>query len=59
MGSRITKFLEHLMNVVECVLAKRLCRIAIVNEIQFGFLPERGIIDAVFSLSRLQEEYHA
>ena len=25
----------------------------------FGFMPERGTIDAVFILRRLQEEYHA
>ena len=26
---------------------------------QFGFLPEKGSIDAVFMLRRLQEEYQA
>ena len=26
---------------------------------QFGSMPERGTIDAVFILRRLQEEYHA
>ena len=26
---------------------------------QFGFIPERGIIDAVFILRRMQDEYHA
>ena len=30
-----------------------------VHELQFGFLPERGTIDAVYILRRLQEEYHA
>ena len=30
-----------------------------VNEMQFGFMPERGKIDAVFILRRMQEEYHA
>ena len=25
---------------------------------QFGFMPERGTIDAVFILRRMQEEYH-
>ena len=29
-----------------------------VNEMQFGFMPERQIIDAVFILRRLQEEYN-
>ena len=26
---------------------------------QFGFMPERGTIDAVFILRRMEEEYHA
>ena len=26
---------------------------------QFGFMPENGTIDAVFTLRRLQVEYHA
>ena len=30
-----------------------------VDEMQFGFMPERGTIDAAFILTRMQEEYHA
>ena len=26
---------------------------------KFGFMPERGTINAVFILRRMQEEYHA
>ena len=29
------------------------------DEMQVGFMPERGTIYAVFILRRLQEEYHA
>ena len=29
-----------------------------VDEMQFGFMPERGTIDAVFILRWMQEEYH-
>ena len=29
------------------------------DEKQFGFMPERGIIYAVFILRRMQEKYHA
>ena len=45
--------------VVEMVLAKRLCRIVSVDEMQFGSMPERGTIDAVFILTKMQDEYHA
>ena len=53
------KLLEHGMKVEERVFEKRLSRIVSVDEMQFGFMPERGAIDAVFILRRMQEEYHA
>ena len=45
------------MNIVEKVLEKRLRHVVKVNEMQFGFMPGKGTIDAVFILRRLQEEY--
>ena len=47
------------MKMVERVLEKILCRIVSVDDMQFGYIPERGTIDAVFILKRMQEEYHA
>ena len=47
------------MKVVDKVLEKRLHRIVTADEMQFCFMPQRGTIDAVFILRRLQEEYHA
>ena len=41
-----------------CVVCVRRCRIVSVDEMQFGFMPVRGTIDAVFILRRMQEEYH-
>ena len=41
------KLLEHGMKVVESV-RKRLCGIMTVNEMQFGFITERGTIDTVY-----------
>ena len=41
------------------MLEKRRCRILSVDEMQFGFMPEKGTTDAVFILRRMQEEYHA
>ena len=38
---------------------KRFDRIVIVDEMQFGFMPARGMIATVFILKRMQEEYHA
>ena len=45
------------MQIVERVLETRMRRTVKVDEIQFGFMPGKGIIDAVFILWRLQEEY--
>ena len=56
---RAAKLPEYGMKVVERVLGKRLHRIVSVDEMQFGSIPERGTIDAVLILRRMQEEYHA
>ena len=45
------------MKIVEKVLERRLRRMVKVDEVQFGFMPGKGTIDAVFILRRLQEEY--
>ena len=45
------------MKIVEKVLENRLRCIVKVNEMQFGFMPGKGTVDAVFILRRLQEEY--
>ena len=47
------------MKVVKRVLEKRLHRIVFVDKIQYGFMPERATIDAVFISKKMQEEYHA
>ena len=47
------------MNVVERVLEIMLRRIVAVIEMQFGFMSERGTINAVFILRRLLDDYHA
>ena len=56
---RSVKLLENGMKVVDRVLEKSLQRIVTVDEMQFDSMPERGRIDAVFILRRLQEEHHA
>ena len=42
------KIHEHGMKAVERVFEKRLCRIVFVDEMQFGFMADRGTFDAVF-----------
>ena len=54
---REVKLLGHAMKIVEKVLEKRLRRMVKVDKMQFGFMPGKGMIDAVFILRRLQEEY--
>ena len=54
---RGVKLLEHAMKIIEKVLEKRMQRMVKVYEMQFGFMPGEGTIDAVFILWRLQEEY--
>ena len=53
------KLLEHGLTVMEWVSEKSLHRIVTVDEIQFGFMPERGTICAVFILRMMHKEYHA
>ena len=55
---RAVKLPEHGMKVVERLFGKRLHRIVSVDEVQFGFMNERGTTDAVFILGRMQDEYH-
>ena len=50
---RAVKLLEYGMKVVERVLDNRFDRIVSVDEMQFGFMPERRTIDAVFILRRM------
>ena len=52
---RGVKLRKHAMKIVEKVLERRLQCMVKVDEMQFGFMPRKGTIDAVFILRRLQE----
>ena len=54
---RGVKLLQHAMQIVEKVLERRTRHMVKVDEMQFGFMPRKGTIGAVFILRRLQEEY--
>ena len=56
---RAVKRLEHGMKMVERVLEKRFRRLVTIDEIQLGLMSERGTVDVVLIMRRLQEEYYA
>ena len=54
---RGVKLLEHVMKIVERVLQRRIRTPVNLNEMQFGFMPGKGTVDAIFIVWRMQEEY--
>ena len=45
------------MKIVEKVLERRIRTLVDLDEMQFGFMPGRGTIDALFILRMVQEQY--
>jgi hypothetical protein len=45
------------MKVLERVLEKRIRKKVKIDEMQFGFMPEKGTTDAIFIIRQLQEKY--
>ena len=56
---RGVKLLDHGMKIIERVLERRIRALVDVDEAQFGFMPGKGTIDALFLVRRLQEEHRA
>ena len=54
---RGVKLLEHAMKIVEWVLERRMQTLVNLNEMQFGFMPGKGTVNAIFIVRRMQEEY--
>ena len=54
---REVKLLEHAMKIVERVLERQIRTLVSLNEMQFGYMPRTGTVDAIFIVKRLQEEY--
>ena len=54
---RRVKLLDHRMKIVKRVLEKRIRALVEMDEMQCGFMPERGTIDDLFIVRRMQEEY--
>ena len=54
---RSLKMLEHAMKVLERVFEERIRQIVEINEIQMGFMPGKGTIDAIFAVRQIIEKY--
>ena len=54
---RGVKLLEHAMKIVEKVQERRLRTLVNLNKMQFGFMPGRRTVDAIFIVRRMQEQY--
>ena len=51
------KLLEHAMKVFERVLEQKIREKVEINDMQFGFMPGKGCIDAIFVARQLQERF--
>jgi hypothetical protein len=54
---RGVKLLEHGMKIVERVFLRRLRELVEIDEMQCGFMPGKGTVDALFMARMLQERY--
>ena len=54
---RAIKLLEHAMKVLERVLDRRIRQKVNIDCMQFGFMPGKGTVDAIFICRQLQEKY--
>ena len=54
---RGVKLLEHGMKIIGRVLDRRIRALVDFNEAQFGYMPAKGTINALFLVRRLQKEH--
>ena len=51
------KLLEHGMKILENIIEGRLRKTVEIDPMQFGFMPGRGTIDAIFTFQQIQEKH--
>ena len=56
---RAIKLLEQGMKVLERVLEKRIRSQVKIDDMQFGFMPGKGTMDAIFIVRQMQEKHQA
>ena len=54
---RGVKLLKRAMKIVEWVLERQIQTLINLDKMQFGFMPGKGTVDAIFIVRRMQEEY--
>jgi len=47
------------MKVIERIFVKRLRKVVDIDEMQMGFMPGKGTIDAIFIIRQMMEKYEA
>ena len=53
---RGVKLLGHTMKIIERVLERRIRELVHIDSMEFGFMPGRGMTDALFVVQRMEEE---
>ena len=51
--------LKHALKLYKKVLDGRLIELVDIDKVQYGFMPRRGTVDAVFVLRRLSQKFGA
>ena len=53
------KFLDYVFKLYDKVLDRCLREVADIDKVQYGIVPRRGSVDAVFVLRRVTEKFRA
>ena len=51
------KLMEHIMKLPERIIESKLRKIVKIHKVQFGFMPGKSTIDAIFIIRQVQEKY--
>ena len=51
------KLMEHVMKLLERVIESKLRKIVDIHKMQFGFMPGKSTIDAIFIIRQVQEKF--
>ena len=58
-GDKALKLLDQVMTIFERVMERKMRNLISLDDMQFGFRPERGTTDAIFIDRKIQEKFLA